>query len=347
MSRAFLTNARVSTVAAVATVLSLAIAGQAWQRLGATEASEVGGSTPSVAFIGQVQQDLLPVDQLLESVAGLNPVACRLASQTLENRWGRGAVSPNWGLPGDGGTEVSEVVRSAMRGDVSADDVETLTTALGSNDNCQRQVAAQLLGRVDGSQVANRLVRTLETGSSPRLRIGAAMALGYGEWSEGLPALESSLGSLDADLRRTHGVGAGPHGEPGCRRPVVAGAPGSVRRGTGQRRRRARMDRVEFCGRAAHGGAGRCRGGRACERCMGVRTDRTTGGHSRADGCARLRYEPTGTTRRGMGVGADRVRGTVSRRSCGGGAWPRAAHPLHVVSALPQSRERSDLGSTR
>ena len=203
MSRAFMTHARVSTVAAVTTVLCLAIAGQAWQRLGASEASEVGGSTPSVAFIGQVQQDLLPVDRLLRSVAGLNPVACRLASQTLENRWGRGAVSPNWGLPGDGGNEVSEVVRSAMRGDVSTNDVETLTSALGSNDDCQRRVAAQLLGRVDGSQVTSRLVRTLGDGSSLRLRIGAAMALGYGEWNEGMSALESALGSPDADLRRT------------------------------------------------------------------------------------------------------------------------------------------------
>lgn len=195
-------NIKASTVAAIATVVSLAIAGQAWEALDAVETDSVGGSTPGVAFITQVQTTTIPVDRILTAVQGLDPVACRLSSQTLENRWGSGGIAPRWGLPGDGGPEVADVVRRALRGEVTTADTERLLDALGAADDCVRKVAAQLLGRARVDGLPDRVAGLLSSGDA-RARVGAALALGYGEWRDQVGALASALDGSDEGLRST------------------------------------------------------------------------------------------------------------------------------------------------
>lgn len=193
---------RFSAASAAATVAVIAAAGHAIGHLAASEEEIRNPTVEAVHFIAPLAQEVVPSHDLLASVRGIDPVACRLVGQALQNRWGRGAVAPSWSLPGDGGVEVTQAVTSALRGEVPVAEAPALLTALASSQDCERRIAAQLLGRIDDSPLINRLSEMMGTGAA-RARIGAALALGFGEWPEGIDALVGGLGSQDADLRAT------------------------------------------------------------------------------------------------------------------------------------------------
>ncbi len=185
-----------------ATAVAVAVVGHAIGYLGAAEAEVVNPSLEAVHFVAPLAQQTVRSNDLLTSVRGIGPVACRLVAQALRNQWGGGDIIPRWTLPGDGGVETTRTVGLALRGEVSLDQESALTAALGSVDDCERHVAAQLVGRIKDATLPQRLGSMLDSGPA-RARIGAALALGFGEWSQGVAPLVSALAAGDADLRAT------------------------------------------------------------------------------------------------------------------------------------------------
>lgn len=193
---------RISAASAAATVAVVAAVGHAIGHLGASEAEASSDARPAVHFIASAVQESVAAEDLIGAVRGIDPVACRLVGRALENRWGRGGVAPWWTLPGDGGADATRSVTQALRGEVSPEQAPLLIESLGSVDDCERRVAAQLLGRISDTGLADRLGGVLRSGA-PRARVGAALALGFGEWQTGVPALAGVMNDPDADLRAT------------------------------------------------------------------------------------------------------------------------------------------------
>jgi len=178
-------------------------AGIAWQRL-ATHEGEVGSGEPvtNTRVLDGIAQELSSTARLLAAARSLDPFACRLVAESLENRWGLGPAMPGWGLPGDGGRDVTVAVQAARQGDVAAGEVHPLIKALGSGDPCERRVAAVVIGRAPKDDALAPLLDLLDA-STEGARVGAAMALGYGEWTEGIGPLSGALANGRDDLRIT------------------------------------------------------------------------------------------------------------------------------------------------
>ena len=193
---------RASALSATATVALVALIGVLVSGPDPAEAGTERGDGLAEAIYAPPGQEAIRSGALLSSVRGLPAVACRLLGQSLENRWGRSGVAPWWSLPGDGGPEASREVAAVLGGEVSGAEAEILFEALGSSDDCERLIAAHLVVRLDDQGVSERLSDLVSSGQ-PRVRVGAAMALGFGAWSSSIAVLTEALRDADVELRQT------------------------------------------------------------------------------------------------------------------------------------------------
>ena len=145
--------------------------------------------------------DSVSAAAVLAAVRGEPPLACSFTARTFENRWG----SPHR-LGGPDAAALDDAQASAFdwaMGDrISTDVLPMLQRAMGDADACVRRIAAQLVGRIGGKDLADRL-RSELTATDATRREMAVLALGY----SGEKTSESALASVATDaeprVRRT------------------------------------------------------------------------------------------------------------------------------------------------
>ncbi len=147
---------------------------------------------------GVVAQDA-PYTQVLQSVRGLDPIACGLVTRSLHNRWGSGSVRPVVDVPDQGEPGIATEVEELINQRPGPADLDELLAGLGDADRCVRNLAAEFLGWMDDPNPVDQLTPLVRGGGAAALP--ALRALGHGEWREALPLLVGTLGSRNAEVR--------------------------------------------------------------------------------------------------------------------------------------------------
>jgi hypothetical protein len=111
---------------------------------------------------------------LIAGMRGASPIACRLATRSLQNGWGRGGfVGPE--SIGEAGDAVFDW---AVSREISAATIPQLRGYLADPDACVRHTAAALLGRTRVNSVADELRSELSRANAAT-REAALLAVGY------------------------------------------------------------------------------------------------------------------------------------------------------------------------
>jgi hypothetical protein len=131
---------------------------------------------------------------LLDAARGANPLLCRLATRTLQNRWGgldaRIPGPESIGEPGDAAFEW------AVSADLQPSTAPRLRAALADPDGCVRRTAAALLGQLEVASLGTELRAELASGNAST-RHAALLALGHAGHRGDVAAATAALADVD------------------------------------------------------------------------------------------------------------------------------------------------------
>jgi hypothetical protein len=143
--------------------------------------------------------DTAAASALFAAVRGVNPLACSLIGNALENRWGHPSV---------GGPDVSLLDSTqatyrawATSNDAVEDMLPTVRRMMADPDPCVRRVAGHLAGRARSVNLAAALAAELSS-SSAETREAAVLAVGYSAQTAGASALAAHASDASANVRR-------------------------------------------------------------------------------------------------------------------------------------------------
>jgi HEAT repeat protein len=150
-------------------------------------------SSAQVASAAVVRDDTASVLRLLDGVRGVNPLACELATRSVDmhGSWSR------WGSLGGNPLEVDSasaaLIAWIQRDHKDPAVVPRLRAAMRDNDRCVRRVAASFLGRVEHPSAVSALLSALDD-TNADTRYVAVIGLGVADEPPG--ALQPLLGRL-------------------------------------------------------------------------------------------------------------------------------------------------------
>lgn len=145
---------------------------------------------------------------LLSAVAGIDPVACQLILNALDNRWNAWGMRPSSMLYGPRDDKAGGVAAWAQRDEPDATEVQAFMEGLSARDGCVQSVSARMLGRLDDRDTTARLIIAARDAGSPGRR-ASMVALGHIGSPDALPVLVDALGDTDPAVRYTAAVALG------------------------------------------------------------------------------------------------------------------------------------------
>ena len=136
--------------------------------------------------------------QVLQSVAGVNPLVCATLDRAFDTgSWGSymlpvmdGSIPPN----------DAEAARWIGKNHIDRAALEPVKRGLASADACVRRVAARIAGNIDVRRLDEELDAELSS-SDANIRTAAVSALGHGEQPASLPRLRKLLSDSDRNVR--------------------------------------------------------------------------------------------------------------------------------------------------
>src|SRR5262245_40505658 len=134
---------------------------------------------------------------LLSSARGVPPALCLLAADGIATGgWGHGLDAP--------AVPVSSDVRARLRAlrwtTLPADEAGVLMGGLGAADNCERHLAATLLGHSESRSLAGAVGQRLASAAAPE-RSAALLALGLMEAKTQVDAVVRVMHDASTDVR--------------------------------------------------------------------------------------------------------------------------------------------------
>ncbi len=146
--------------------------------------------------------DSVSATAVLGAVRGESPLACSLTARTVENRWGsqHHLGGPDAAALDDAQAAAFDWVMTSRANEI--DVLPLLERAMGDADACVRRIAAQLVGRVGGAQLAGQLHADLTAADATRREM-AVLALGYAGEKSAEPALAGIVKDAEPRVRRT------------------------------------------------------------------------------------------------------------------------------------------------
>ena len=180
--------------------LALGIVGIVIVSLAATTACTRDASASESARRAEVD-DSVNAMVVLAAVRGESPLACSFTSRALENRWG---APHRLGGPDAAALDAAQATAFdwAMSDRITTKALPVLRRAMSDADACVRRVAAQLVGRVAGRDLAEQLQSELAS-SDATSRETAVLALGYAAETSAASALTRAGGDGEPRVRRT------------------------------------------------------------------------------------------------------------------------------------------------
>lgn len=154
--------------------------------------------------------DTIQAVAVLGAVRGISPLACSLAANALENRWGQNHLG---GADAALLDSVQSVARTwATSNDAIDDALPVLRRSLSDPDPCARRIAAELLARVENVGLATALRAELASAGA-ETREAAVLALGYAPRKSNEQALLIAATDRDVRVRRVAGWALGRTGD--------------------------------------------------------------------------------------------------------------------------------------
>lgn len=144
------------------------------------------------------ERPIMNVRGLVAVLHGLPSLVCGLTAEAASG-WGGG----NWmNAPAPPlGQEASLRLAGFPRARMVPSEISMLIDSLASSDNCMREVAVRLLGRVRASYVEERLIAQLPASRATPTREAAALALGLVRSHDAVAPLERMIGDDAVGVR--------------------------------------------------------------------------------------------------------------------------------------------------
>lgn len=159
------------------------------------------------------QSDTIQAVAVLGAFRGISPLACSLAANALENRWGQNHLGGADAALLDSAQSVARTW--ATSNDVIDDALPVLRRSLSDPDPCARRIAAELLARVGNVGLASALRSELASAGA-ETREAAVLALGYAPRKSNEQAIADRGHRPRCEGAPCRGMGARPHRGPSC-----------------------------------------------------------------------------------------------------------------------------------